>query len=80
MGTLEAHEIELYDGDNLDRNKEEVFSWVMNNFWDTNFKASLGGFYEFNYHVYCSEGMNEQEKAMNMCYVLNQGITTIRIR
>lgn len=41
----EAAEID----DNSDFNHAPVWSWVMNNFWETNFKAELGGSYEFRY-------------------------------
>jgi len=49
FGTLKAHPIKLM-GDGV-QNCDEVYSWVMNNFWETNFKASLGGFYQFKYSL-----------------------------
>ena len=48
MGPLQPHEIRLA-GDPELRNTDRVYSWVMNNFWETNFKASLGGFHQFHY-------------------------------
>ena len=48
-GALQAHPIKLM-GENS-ANCDEVYSWVMNNFWETNFKASLGGFYQFHYSL-----------------------------
>lgn len=38
-----------------EKNCDEVYSWVMNNFWETNFKASLGGFYQFHYSLLALE-------------------------
>ncbi|WP_019420948.1 hypothetical protein [Paenibacillus sp. OSY-SE] len=29
--------------------KPETYAWLMTNYWETNFKATLGGFYEFRY-------------------------------
>ena len=48
MGTLLPHDIRL-SGDPALKNTDRVYSWVMNNFWETNFKVSLGGFYTFHY-------------------------------
>ncbi len=31
--------------------KGHQLSWVMSNYWETNFNASLAGFYEFNYSI-----------------------------
>ena len=50
MGTLLPHDIRLA-GDPEQKNTDRVYSWVMNNFWETNFKASLGGFYQFHYSL-----------------------------
>ena len=50
MGPLEAHEIVLAGEAGAD-NIDEVYGWVMNNFWETNFKVSLGGFHQFRYSL-----------------------------
>ena len=50
MGSLLPHDIRLA-GDPLQKNTDPVWSWVMNNFWETNFKASLGGFHQFRYSL-----------------------------
>ncbi len=50
MGSLEAHDIRLC-GDAELKNTDRVDSWVMNNFWETNFKADLGGFHQFHYSL-----------------------------
>ena len=53
FGPLKAHPIKLMgEGE---KNCDEVYSWVMNNFWETNFKASLGGFYQFHYSLLALE-------------------------
>ena len=50
MGSLQPHDIRLA-GDPLQKNTDRVYSWVMNNFWETNFRASLGGFHQFRYSL-----------------------------
>jgi len=50
MGDLRAHEIVLSGEPGAD-NVDDVYSWVMNNFWETNFKVSLGGFHQFGYSL-----------------------------
>ncbi len=70
MGTLKAHPIRLMgEGD---PNVDEVYSWVMNNFWETNFKASLGGFYQFHYTLALSEGTVPE--AFEKAETLNEGV------
>jgi hypothetical protein len=50
MGPLKAHEVRLC-GENGLNNLDEVYAWVMNNFWETNFKADLGGFHQYRYSL-----------------------------
>ena len=55
FGDLKHHPIKLCDGSDSELNRAPVFSWAMNNFWETNFKVDLGGFYEFRYSVEVTE-------------------------
>lgn len=48
MGRLEHHPIVLCDN-KPENNARPVFSWVMNNTWETNFKTDLSGYGEFRY-------------------------------
>ncbi len=48
MGPLEARPTILCGEKGAD-NPDEVYAWVMNNFWETNFKATLGGFHQYRY-------------------------------
>lgn len=43
--------------------KPESYAWLMTNYWETNFKATLGGFYEFQYHVSSEPALPEDELA-----------------
>ncbi len=73
FGSLEAHPILLCDGNNQDKNREQAYSWVMNNFWETNFKVDLGGFYEFSYTLATHKKCSAKE-AMELCAIDNEGI------
>lgn len=69
MGTVQPHPIKLCGEDGMNNN-DIVYSWVMNNFWETNFKASLAGFQEYCYTLKLTDTTNpvecfEHEKAIN---------------
>ncbi|MBS6194070.1 MAG: hypothetical protein KH828_00635 [Clostridiales bacterium] len=73
FGNLEAKPIRLCNGKNEELNRSEIYSWVMNNFWETNFKVDLGGFYEFSYTISSQEKMKKEE-AMKICEADNEGV------
>lgn len=72
MGTLMEHPIKLM-GDEGTANTDEVYSWVMNNFWETNFKVSLGGFYQFHYELQVADKKQPGE-AFQMAEAMNEGV------
>ncbi len=73
FGELKAHPVRLCDGKNEEKNREQAYSWVMNNFWETNFKVDLGGFYEFSYTLSTHEKCSK-ERAMEICAADNEGV------
>jgi len=73
MGTLRAHPIRLM-GEGVP-NEDEVYSWVMNNFWETNFKASLGGFYQFHYELETAQ-RGDVRAAFRKAEALCEGLLT----
>lgn len=73
FGKREAAPIILCDGKNKELNHSTPYSWVMNNFWETNFKADLGGFYEFTYTVVTGK-YESPEMAMEYCKAVNEGV------
>ena len=73
MGSLEARPVKLMGEDS--RNSDEVYSWVMNNFWETNFKACLAGFYQFRYTLQLTEE-TEPEKLFRQMEAINEGLLT----
>lgn len=73
FGKREAAPIRLCDGKNTELNSSTAYSWIMNNFWETNFKADLGGFYEFTYTVSIGKHASSEE-AMEYCKAINEGV------
>ena len=38
-----------------------IFSWIMSNYWDTNYASSQGGDYVFRYRIISTEGFDAQQ-------------------
>ena len=70
MGEMRHHAIRLCQGKAED-NRRPIYSWVMNNTWETNFRMDLSGFGEFSYSLWLDEERDPQ-KAMDrleeLCY------------
>ena len=60
---MRHHPIRLCEGRESD-NRRPVYSWVMNNTWETNFKMDLSGFCQFNYTLWLSD-QRDPEAAMD---------------
>lgn len=50
MGELAHHPVRLCDN-KPENNRRDIYSWIMNNTWETNFKMDLSGIDEFCYIV-----------------------------
>ncbi|WP_297713901.1 hypothetical protein [Clostridium sp.] len=69
----------LYHKDYTNPKEYELYSWVMNNIWETNFKASLGGFIEFNYSVTWENNINNKYELASDNNEMNIGFVNYRI-
>lgn len=74
MGEMESHPILLCDNKE-ENNKRPVYSWIMNNTWETNFKMDLSGFSEFRYGVEIVE-QGTAEKDMESLSDNDKGVVT----
>lgn len=63
MGEMRHHPIRLCEQREED-NTRPVYSWVMNNTWETNFKMDLSGFGSYRYSLWLTE-QTDPEQAMN---------------
>lgn len=68
MGKMEHHPIKLCDNQE-ENNLRPVYSWIMNNTWETNFKMDLSGFCEYMYSLYLCED-KDTKNAMNTLHEL----------
>ncbi len=71
--------VNLYNKNNIKLNKSIPYSWVMNNFWETNFKADLGGFYEFFYTITIRDTIDTSEQ-MKYMKAVNEGLLSFYIK
>lgn len=60
MGEMKHHPITLCDG-KPENNQRPIYSWIMNNMWETNFKMDLSGFSEYCYSLWLSEDTQPEE-------------------
>ena len=60
MGDMFHHPISLCSNDPAD-NQKSVYSWIMNNTWETNFKMDLSGCCEFCYSVSLGSSADPRE-------------------
>ncbi len=51
----------------------------MNNIWETNFKASLGGFIEFDYSISWGNNINDRVKLIDRTNEMDLGFLVFRI-
>ncbi|MDG0795095.1 glycoside hydrolase [Cohnella ginsengisoli] len=55
-----------------------LYAWVLTNYWETNFKATLGGFYEFRYTLQWGGALNSAERALRVNRSVNAGTVAFR--
>lgn len=77
LGSLNAKPIELFSSAST-RNKDILHVWAMNNYWETNFKVDLAGFYEFRFELSLYENMTDN-MTKNILKSLDQGLLSFRI-
>ncbi|QJD86840.1 glycoside hydrolase family 38 N-terminal domain-containing protein [Cohnella herbarum] len=75
-----TYETRLLNGQQGEERNHPLYSWPMTNYWETNFKATLGGFYEFRYNVTWGQDWTSPEQAVRYCHSMNAGVTAFRLK
>jgi hypothetical protein len=57
--------LKLWDYSKEGRPEGTLYSWQTNNKWETNFKASCGGFYDFRYVLDIGPELTDPQRAIN---------------
>lgn len=70
LGPLEPGIRMLADGNLPERRPGDAFGWLMTNYWETNFEASLGGFHEFRYRIRWGSDLADPQLALAACRAL----------
>ncbi len=55
-----------------------IYSWLTNNKWDTNFKISCGGAYDFRYVLQAGKEFASAKRAIEQCCALSYPPITVR--
>lgn len=72
MGDMQAHPIRLCGEEGV-QNDDTLYAWPMNNFWETNFKASLGGFHQYHFSIVTSD-KSEPKALFKQLQAVNGGV------
>ena len=78
FGEMAHHPIRLCDN-REENNRRPVYSWVMNNTWETNFKMDLSGYCEFRYSIELIDN-GDAEKNLGRLEDNNLGVVTFITR
>ena len=70
--------VTLCDGQSEALNHGEIFSRIMNNYWETNFSVDLGGWHEFRY-VITLETPDDPAEQMKRCEALGTGLPILEL-
>lgn len=73
MGSLESRPVKLMGEGSP--NADKLYSWAMNNFRETNFKACLAGFYQFRYILQMT-GETVPGEIFRQMEAINEGLLT----
>jgi len=80
LGPLTADPRKLHDPQNANSDNALPYIWLMTNYWETNFDASLGGFHEFRFIVQWGKGYSDESKSRRELSFSSHNLTVIRTK
>ncbi|GIO29592.1 MULTISPECIES: glycoside hydrolase [Paenibacillus] len=78
LGSIEHQARHLHQQSAKGKEPGHLYAWVLNNFWETNFQATVGGFYEFRYLLQWGNDLADANAAIGRCHQMNNGIVAFR--
>jgi len=79
LGPLEHGERLLAGDRKLADDPARPYAWLLSNYWETNFAAELGGFYEFRYSIMWGDELADPEAALRACRDAGIGVRCFRL-
>jgi hypothetical protein len=79
LGPLEWDERRLAGDPALEGDPAHAYAWLMTNYWETNFAAGLGGFYEFRYSITWGAELRDHALALRAVRDGGRGIVCFRL-
>jgi hypothetical protein len=80
VGPLEYADRKFHSPEIPKPDDAHLYVWLMNNFWETNFAASVGGFYEFRFTIMTGADLANVEHAIQACHDVAQGLKCFRLK
>jgi len=80
LGPIEPGTRLLINDPALADDPAHAYAWLMTNYWETNFEASLGGFHEFRYAVTWGEELADPDRAREAAAAMGHGLFVVRRR
>jgi hypothetical protein len=79
LGPLDRAERRLAGDAALEDDPAHAHAWLMTNYWETNFAAGLGGFYEFRYSITWGAELRDPATALRAVRDGSRGIVCFRL-
>lgn len=77
FGLPEPEAVNVCDGNDGKLNKDAMFAWAVNNYWETNFPCNIGGDYRFQMNIMIAEHASSEEQ-LSVIRAFSEGAVILR--